>query len=92
MRSHVWFWSDSLSASGLGRGHKKVASVADRDPAREARAEICDNRTLAGVAELADARDLKSRDRKVVRVRFPAPAVHKAKGTREKGKGKKESD
>jgi hypothetical protein len=26
------------------------------------------------VAELADARDLKSRDRKVVRVRFPAPA------------------
>jgi hypothetical protein len=28
----------------------------------------------AGVAELADARDLKSRDRKVVRVRFPAPA------------------
>ena len=29
---------------------------------------------LAGVAELADARDLKSRDLRVVRVQLPSPA------------------
>ena len=29
---------------------------------------------LAGVAELADARDLKSRGRKAVRVQLPSPA------------------
>ena len=44
-------------------------------------------RCAAGVAELVDAGDSKSPDRKVVRVRFPPPAPHRPACRTPKGQG-----
>ena len=46
--------------------------------ALELRLPFCSFILLAGVAELADALDSKSSDRKIVWVRSPPPALHDA--------------
>src|SRR5216117_707852 len=71
-----------LSAmAGLGENPLAFAVESSRTAAPVTRQRVKSDRTpsdwyrYAGMAELADATDLKSVDRKVVRVRIPLPAL-----------------